>query len=300
VHRIDPAGLRRWSSASPSPGLVLLLCVLGTLVLAVGDYFSGPYLVFATFFLVPVATSAWFCGRAAGLVVSTEAAVAGVVTTAADPQAITPAIYLTNGVLRFVMYAAVCVVLANERQATETIRSLATTDPLTGLLNRRAFYQHASSEMERARRNQQEVAMIYIDVDDLKARNDTYGHEAGDAMIVEFAEAARATLRTTDLVARVGGDEFVMMLCDVDQLTAEHAVERLRTRLENAELLPIRFSAGIVAGPVVADEPVDVERILHAADVLMMQAKGSGKARTVVGHAALDPSPFAGRDGTRG
>jgi len=258
---------------------VFVACVLATLVLAVGDYLSGPYLVFATFFLVPVATAAWFCGWAPALVIAGLAAIVGVVSTALDPDAITPPIYLMNGLLRFVMYATVSVVLAAERTASDQLRSMATTDPLSALLNRRAFYERASYELMRAHRDGRALAIVYIDVDDLKGRNDTYGHEAGDAMIVEFADAARATFRSADLLARVGGDEFVMLLPNADGPSATASVERLRQRLGSSSFLPIRFSAGLVAGTV--DPGADVERLVHAADVLMMDAKSQGKSRTI-------------------
>jgi len=245
----------------------------------VGDYLSGPYLVFATFFLIPVAVVAWFCGRRLALVIAALASACGVVSTALDPQSVAPAVYLANGFLRFVMYAIVAVVVAAQRDAVETIHDLAATDPLTGLLNRRAFYEEARRELYRAQREGRPLALAYIDVDELKARNDTYGHEAGDAMIVEFASAARRTFRASDLVARVGGDEFVVLLVDTDQLRAAEIVDRLRETLEASELTPIRFSAGIASGRVGSE--VDVEAIVHAADVLMIEAKAHGKSRSV-------------------
>jgi diguanylate cyclase (GGDEF)-like protein len=158
---------------------------------------------------------------------------------------------------------------------SRTIIELAATDPLTGLMNRRTFYQAVERELHRARRDGAPVAMVYVDVDDLKARNDTYGHEAGDEMIVAVAATARSTFRTTDLLARLGGDEFAFLLPATDLDAADAAVERLRSRLVDAEPIPIRFSAGIVAG-VVADD-VDPEWLVHRADLLMIEAKGAGK-----------------------
>jgi diguanylate cyclase (GGDEF)-like protein len=140
-----------------------------------------------------------------------------------------------------------------------------------------------------ARRHQRPIALVYIDVDDLKMRNDTYGHEAGDAMLIEFADATRAEARASDLVARLGGDEFALLLPETDAAEAEIVVERLRARLLASDVLPIRFSAGIAAGVPVAnrpgpiDKPEDVEALVRRADLLMLEAKQQGKGLTVTG-----------------
>lgn len=271
--------LRTWGEAHLSPAVAVGIAIVGVLTVSLGDLLTGPYLVFATFYLIPVALAAWFAGRNAALWIAAFAAVAGIVSTAMDPGEVTSEVYWWNGLFRFITYAIVGVILSAEREAMATIHALASTDPLTGLMNRRSFYEQAEREMARARRDGRPLAVIYIDVDDLKARNDTYGHEAGDAMLVEFADASRRISRSTDLAARLGGDEFGFLLPHADMSEAATAVERLRADLMDSGTVPISFSAGILAGTVAGK--IEIEDLVRSADLLMIEAKTAGKARTV-------------------
>src|SRR5690606_25946994 len=154
-------------------------------------------------YLFPVGLAAWYAGRRAALVVALLAAALGVLTTAADPGDITAWMNVANGVLRFLLYGLVGLVLASERRALRTIAQMAGTDPLTGLANRRGFDDLAERELARSKREKRPVAVAYFDVDDLKRRNEAHGHEAGDALLAEFAAVARRSVRGTDIVARL-------------------------------------------------------------------------------------------------
>ena len=261
------------------PQVAFALAVAITVLVAVGDYLSGPYLAFATVYLVPVALAGWFAGRRAALIISGLASALGVLTTAADLGAISPAVNVVNGILRFVLYGFVGVVLAIARQALRAVAELATTDPLTGLANRRQFEELAGRELARARREGESIAVVYVDVDELKARNETLGHSAGDALLSSFADVASGSLRQTDVLARLGGDEFAALLPGSDGPTAEAAIERVRSALRSAADPPITFSAGVVAGPVV--DGATVHDLLQLADAAMFAAKAAGKDRTV-------------------
>lgn len=282
----------RWADAQIEPSVAFALAVAITVLVAVADYVTGPYLAFATIYLLPVGLAAWFGGPRSVLVVSLLAAGLGVLTTAADPGEIPPQVNVLNGLLRFVLYAAVGLVVAAERNAIRTIAQMATTDPLTGLANRRQFEELAVREMARARREGRPVAFVYVDVDDLKHRNATLGHGAGDDLLVDFAAAARRSLREVDVFARIGGDEFAGLLpgCDADE--AQAVIDRLRADLATADgERPTTFSAGVAAGFVV--EQPTVEAALHAADLAMLEAKAAGKARTVV-HGLPGADPLVG------
>ena len=267
----------RWLELDPEPLVIVVAAMVVTLVISVGDYFTGPYLVWATFYLVPVVAVAWFAGRRPALGVAVLGTLAGMVSTALDPGELDVPIIVWNGVFRFVTYAFIAVLVAAERQSMVQIRDQALIDPLTGMLNRRRFYERAEVELARARRNGDALAVVYLDVDDLKLRNDTYGHQAGDAMLVELAGVAAATFRNVDLVARLGGDEFCVLLPNTDLVGAEGTIDRFIAGLARAELLPISVSVGIVSGTV--PDGLDVETAVHQADGLMFEAKQSGKGQ---------------------
>lgn len=277
---VEPGrGSLRWADVQVDPQVAFALAVAVTVLVAVGDYLTGPYLAFATVYLVPVAMAGWFAGRRAALVIAGLASALGVLTTAADLGAIPPVINLVNGLLRFLLYGFVGLVLAVDRRAIRTIADLATTDPLTGLANRRQFDGLAARELARSKRDGHPLAVFYIDVDDLKRRNESGGHEAGDVLLADFAAAALRSLRAVDVVARLGGDEFAGLLPGCDAEAVATAIERIRSELAGASDPPITFSAGIVAGVVV--DGLAADAVLHAADLALLDAKASGKSCTI-------------------
>jgi diguanylate cyclase (GGDEF)-like protein len=112
------------------------------------------------------------------------------------------------------------------------LREQAATDELTGLPNRRAWYEHLDLAFARARRTKQALSVIGLDVDGLKEVNDQEGHAAGDRLLIEVASRWSSVLRETDLVARVGGDEFAVLLEDAGESEAADVLERLRGAID--------------------------------------------------------------------
>jgi len=186
---------------------------------------------------------------------------------------------------------------ATAREATEQLVLIAATDPLTGLSNRRAFDVWASSA--------QRFAVIAFDVDSLKATNDTYGHEAGDAILRAVASCLKGGLRDKDLVARIGGDEFAALLPDADVSEAAAVAERNRAALYGVAVPHgvARITAGCAAG----DAGRDVQAVWRTAADALERGKRMGRdrveaaeARIVVdsGPAGAPPSTTSAR-GTR-
>jgi diguanylate cyclase (GGDEF)-like protein len=152
-------------------------------------------------------------------------------------------------------------------------REMALTDALTSLGNRRFFQEVAQFELSRSRRYRRPLSLAYIDVDRFKQVNDTHGHEAGDGLLRLIALEATGALRTSDVVARVGGDEFALLLPETPLGGAEVALEKLRERL-TAAAASAGFDVGFSIGVVGCDGgEASFDELLHAADAMMYAAK---------------------------
>jgi diguanylate cyclase (GGDEF)-like protein len=161
-------------------------------------------------------------------------------------------------------------------QREEELENQSLTDVLTGLNNRRGFLVHAEQHLKLARRNKQALVLVFVDLDQFKHINDTYGHAEGDRALKETAAVLRSSLRESDIKARIGGDEFVGLAINA----SERGVAPLRTRLEQAlqdinraRSLPytLTFSVGILRCP--ADHELTIEQLLTRADALMYEEK---------------------------
>ena len=167
----------------------------------------------------------------------------------------------------------------------EELERQARTDPLTGLLNRRAFLADMAIRLSAARRSARPAALVYVDVDNFKAVNDLHGHAAGDGVLRRIADRLRRGARASDLVARVGGDEFALWLDEADPEGAERrGRELLAIRDEIADMSgspeqPLGISVGIVAVDPRAEDGID--RLIERADAAMYEAKRGGKGRLV-------------------
>ncbi len=180
---------------------------------------------------------------------------------------------------RFAGQASVAV--ENARQGA-IARRQAVTDPLTGLANRRRFMEQLSVEAKRRTRTGDPVALIVADLDDFKRVNDRHGHETGDAVLQAFAFVLMETARATDLAARLGGEEFAVLLPATDAGGASVLAGRLRAQLAGLEIglpdggaLNVTASFGFASSPPVES----TEDLLAAADSALYRAKHEGKNR---------------------
>jgi diguanylate cyclase (GGDEF)-like protein len=178
------------------------------------------------------------------------------------------------------------------RQAAQ-MTELAHTDPLTGLANRRWLLELLEREFLRARRHRRPLSLIYLDLDGFKLVNDRFGHLFGDGILRSAARSMQAMLRGSDLLARIGGDEFAVLLPETDLAGAEKVAAKIHralaasTRPYGAELPPLSFSAGICQ---LQEGDRTIDDILVRADDAQYLAKAVGPG-TIRTQAALDTRP---------
>ncbi|HEU0246679.1 MAG TPA: diguanylate cyclase [Gaiellaceae bacterium] len=179
-----------------------------------------------------------------------------------------------------ILFAQHAAALLDVSLALRREQRAAVTDALTGLLNRRGFDERLHEELERAALTDSGVALVLADCDDLKMINDRGGHELGDRVLQSFARCIRANKRTEDAAARIGGDEFAIILPGASAEAATNIAERLSRELRD---LPLASEAPVVATFGVATFPVDGKSaadLLRAADRALYLAKPAGKDRT--------------------
>ncbi|ATG75984.1 histidine kinase [Zobellella denitrificans] len=183
-------------------------------------------------------------------------------------------------------------VIAEERTHNE-LKTLATTDALTGAMNRGSFVTEAEQEIGRARRYQQPLSLLLLDLDYFKRVNDSYGHSAGDEVLKAVAEFSRETLRTNDRFARIGGEEFAALLPYTAAAEAMEVGERLRTRIAAAPVQTAeqRISVTISVGITELVDDDDFNTLYNRADAALYRAKHQGRNRVVGDPAA--PSDLA-------
>jgi diguanylate cyclase (GGDEF)-like protein len=197
-----------------------------------------------------------------------------------------------------VLNSTAVVVLVLRRRSEQLLRQmheLSVTDALTGLPNRRHLQEHAPALWAQAEREQRMLAALAIDLDHFKAVNDAHGHAAGDELLRRVADALRQVVRTGDLVARTGGEEFVVLTLVDAAATAVDLAERLRRAVNGADdkghatasigialTSVVPGAPGEPAGPVPAADPVDATwRLLDRADAALYEAKRQGRDRWV-------------------
>ncbi|MGD9853447.1 MAG: GGDEF domain-containing protein [Planctomycetaceae bacterium] len=163
------------------------------------------------------------------------------------------------------------------RAAQQREETYARTDSLTGLMNRRAFREAAEREILRATRTGSPLAVAYLDCDNFKTVNDTRGHHEGDLLLKAIAETLQQSVRAMDTPARMGGDEFAILLPAADRQDAEHVVQRVRGALSetmDANEWPVTFSIGVVVHESI---PESVDELIQHSDMLMYKVKHDRK-----------------------
>jgi diguanylate cyclase (GGDEF)-like protein len=261
-----------------SPAFVFVACVLLVALLGVLDYLNGPDFSLLIFYAVPVFLASWYAGRREGLIVCAASGATWLAYAyATSGHFSSPFVAYWNAGVRLGFIVLLAHVVASFRVSLAQEREMARTDYLTGAFNGRSFGETAAAEIARARRHAHPFSVAYIDVDDFKQVNDRQGHSAGDRLLKAVADALRRNVRDVDTVARMGGDEFAVLMPETDARAAQVAMRRTRRRLLE-ETRRAGWPVTISVGVTTFDAPPDsVDGLLRAADEAMYAAKRAGK-----------------------
>ena len=249
------------------------------ILIGVGDYFaSNKLLEFSVFFVLPVSFLTWFVDQRAGL--GGAACSAGIILTSAlnsPRQALDHQVAYWNSLIWLAFFLLITFLVGHLKVLHVRERELARVDDLTKVATRLALYEFAEVELNRARRFQLPMTLAYIDLDSFKEVNDRSGHAAGDRVLITVARHMRRSIRQTDLVARMGGDEFALILPNTGTDPALAVMEKLLTTLTRSMHLnrwPVTFSVGVVT---FLNAPESVDQMVQRADEIMYSVKQTGK-----------------------
>jgi diguanylate cyclase (GGDEF)-like protein len=258
--------------------VVQLLSLVIILLLGVVDYLTGPMIAFSPFYLLPLSVIAWKAGIRPGVGGSLLAAATwGTADLAGLSYQGSAWIPVWNTATRLLVFVVVVTLLSHLRQALLLQEHLAASDSLTGVANNRTFNRVAASLITKVDKMRHPLTVAYLDLDNFKAINDTLGHSGGDEVLQAVARSLDENTRSTDLVARVGGDEFALLLPSTDSHAAADVLSQLvaRTQETLTDLpMPVTFSAGAATFLVPVRE---IDEMVRVADKLMYEAKRYAK-----------------------
>jgi diguanylate cyclase (GGDEF)-like protein len=260
--------------------LLAISCLLAAVFIGVIRFLTGPEFALSLFYLLPITLATWYAGRWIGIMVSLASAVSWLVADLNMLPAFSSAwIPYLNETFRLTVFLIITLILTKLKRAMDNHKALARTDPLTAVPNRRAFYDLAEMELNKARRYQSPLSVLYVDIDNFKQINDRLGHHIGDMLLYSAANMIKSNIRAIDIIGRFGGDEFVILLAqtgpDSVALVARKLKDKLSNLMENNNW-PVTFSIGAVT---FESAPESVEQLIIAADKQMYNAKNNGKNR---------------------
>jgi diguanylate cyclase (GGDEF)-like protein len=242
------------------------------------DFITGYELAFSLFYLLPICAVVWFLGKRFGVLFSVLASIVWFFADYFSGHQYTDQItYIWNTAIRFAFFVIVTTLLSSLKEALEREKALSRIDRLTGAMNGEYFYEIIRAELDRFIRYQHPFTLVYIDLDNFKKVNDQYGHSTGDALLRKVIATIKDKTRKTDIVARMGGDEFAILLLETDSLTAQLIIPRIQQHLLN-EMAKSQWSVTFSIGAITfTAAPKSTREIFKLADDQMYTVKQAGK-----------------------
>ena len=243
------------------------------------DYSTSSEITITLLYLLPITFVTWYAGWHVGALISIiTASVWFLADLSATEQYSHPIVPFWNTAVMLATFLIFAYILSALRDRLDEEESLSRTDSLTGSMNRRYFFELAEREIRRAGRYEHPFTVAYIDLDNFKSVNDSFGHAVGDSLLITVSDTLRASLRNTDTFARLGGDEFSVILPETgDQKSVETLFNKVRDNLLNAmkkKSWTVTFSIGVV---IYLKPPGSVDEMINIPDKVMYSIKNAGK-----------------------
>lgn len=268
--------LKYFEDRLPRP-VVIVFALMFCLAAGLLDTMNGPDYSLVPLYLVPVTMTAWFVGRKTSYLFSCFSALVWLVAEMAgrSDYKLDFAIYW-NDLMELLLFILTALIVSALRAALDREKEISRTDALTGLPNRRHYYELVTTEMHRNHRYGEPFTVIYLDIDNFKAVNDSKGHNEGDKVLRQVATTIVSAIRETDTAARLGGDEFALLLPTITKESALELATRVREQLKKdvASHWPVTFSMGMV---IYLNSPKTIHGVIGRADRLMYEVKEDNK-----------------------
>lgn len=244
-----------------------------TIIVGFIDVIAPTSYSFGFLYMLCIAFTTWFAGRRSGLIIALCCtALWAVDRFKGDLYSST-----WNTCSALGIYCFISIMLTKMREMWEIERTLSRRDPLTGVMNIRAFAEFAEYEILRLQRQCCPFSVAYLDLDNFKQVNDRYGHKKGDELLISVVTCLERNLRKTDVIARMGGDEFTILLPATNQEAARVVIQKVREdlhRLSEIDKWQSTFSMGVLT---CSNGDCSLDEIISRADKLMYEVKGAGK-----------------------
>ena|SRR5579859_3217796 len=268
--------LTAWLGRRSRPFLACI-AIFGLVFVSCLRYFTPAELQVTFLFLLPISFATWFLSPLIGCLFVVVATGVLLVVDMRHPDGAHQSILVYNALINLGFFSVVVFIFSEVRTLYKREQELSLHDPLTGLLNHRAFVEKVATENRRLQRHPNSLTLAYIDLDNFKWVNDQHGHAAGDALLQSVAHVMTSTVRSTDFVARLGGDEFVILLPDTNSDAAKSVMAKVHEKLLRhlqEENYRVTFSIGAVTFATMRDSPT---QMIYMADETMYAVKQRGK-----------------------
>ncbi len=268
------------SNSPTSKPVASLIALAAILVVGWLDFLKGSEVRILALYFLPLLWVGWNLGKSGAVIASIVSTATWLTVLYLSGTRFSSAyMWPANGMTEGSGFLVVSLLVAQLRNSMERERASSRIDPLTGIANRREFMELANLALAVSRRQGTSFALAYIDLNNFKAVNDVFGHDRGDELLCICARLIANSIRASDTVARIGGDEFAVLLRQSDAAHASILTERIRAAIDidpTFQAVAVSASIGVACG---YDAGTDIRSLLHKADANMYRTKQIAKQR---------------------